>query len=44
MTDWHNPNERERAMAAKWAEAEDKVKVLCETLKAVVYISEGFNG
>jgi len=28
MTDWTNPSERESAMAAKWADAEDRVKAL----------------
>ena len=36
MTDWHNPDDRESAMAAKWAEAEGKVKVLREALEYAV--------
>ena len=32
MTNWDNQDERESAIAAKWAEAEDKVKVLREAL------------
>jgi hypothetical protein len=47
MTDWNNPDQRESAIAAKWAQAEDQIKVqearIAELEAALLGLQEAYN-